>query len=114
MVLRIFNKNKYTLIIKRSPGELSSILSELNIEASYELLGVDIYYSFQEKLTSKKKYSQKILPNFDVCFDNTVYNRLSFNTKHPFFHNKNFREKLLKYYTEKEEYEKCAELVRDF
>jgi len=47
----------------------------------------------------------------EEIFNLTVEGKLVYNTDHPNFNNKDFFEKLLGYYQDKEEYEKCHELL---
>lgn len=49
---------------------------------------------------------------FDEMFEKTIAGLVEFNSDHPFYDSEEFRKQLLKYYTEHEEYEKCALLVK--
>ncbi|MFW6226870.1 MAG: hypothetical protein ACOC31_02095 [Bacteroidota bacterium] len=49
--------------------------------------------------------------SFDEAFAGVIEQRISFNENNPFYNNEGFRKKLLDYYTDKEEYEKCAWIV---
>jgi hypothetical protein len=61
-------------------------------------------YEFEEKESNKEDKS-----NF---FSKTVNGELKFGPKHPQFNNPKFFQDLLKYYQEKEDYEKCQELLK--
>jgi len=45
-------------------------------------------------------------------FDQTIKGKIKFDTSHPQFNNPRFFNQLLKYYQDKEDYEKCEELIR--
>lgn len=51
--------------------------------------------------------------SFDEMFDKTVLGSVEYNENHPYYDSDKFRDRLLKYYTEHEEYEKCALLVKN-
>jgi hypothetical protein len=47
----------------------------------------------------------------DECFELTVSNKMTFNSKHPYYKNELFFNRLLEYYQVIEDYEKCGKLV---
>ncbi len=49
--------------------------------------------------------------DFEECFEQTINGIMDFDENHPFYNSKDFRTRLLQYYIEKEDYEKCALLV---
>lgn len=59
------------------------------------------------KPTSPAKFK-----NEKECFKFTVSNQIPFNEEHPYFDNESFFQKLLFYYQNKEDYEKCDMLLK--
>ncbi len=47
------------------------------------------------------------------CFELTVNGVIPFDLQHPFFNDDNFFQKLLHYYQDIEDYEKCSKLVQE-
>jgi hypothetical protein len=47
----------------------------------------------------------------DECFEMTVHGKMGYNSKHPYYKNENFFNRLLVHYQELEDYEKCSKLV---
>lgn len=45
-------------------------------------------------------------------FDKTISGQISYGPGHPQFHNIHFFKELLRYYEEREEYEKCEQIIR--
>lgn len=49
--------------------------------------------------------------NEEECFELTVNGRMTYNSKHPFYDNDQFFQRLLDYYQRIEDYENCSKLV---
>lgn len=63
----------------------------------------------EEKVNPKTK---TLTFSIDEYFDQTINGLIEYDAKHPYYTSEDFRNRLLEYFTEKEEYEKCAYLVR--
>lgn len=55
--------------------------------------------------------SKQIVFDFDEYFSRTITGDVTFNKEHPFYDSKDFKAKLLQYYIDNEEYEKCSALI---
>jgi hypothetical protein len=51
--------------------------------------------------------------NENECFELTVNGHLVYNQDHPYFTDDNFFQKLLHYYQDREDYERCSKLVQE-
>ncbi|HEY4785252.1 MAG TPA: hypothetical protein VIH57_04355 [Bacteroidales bacterium] len=67
----------------------------------------DIFENEQSSLSGYECTGEK------DCFELTVNGVIPFDTHHPFFNDDNFFQKLLHYYQELEDYEKCSKLVKE-
>lgn len=65
----------------------------------------------QEDAVAKDSISENKIETEDELFEKTILGQIEFNAKHPFFKSVEFKNRLLSYYTEREEYERCAVLV---
>ena len=68
-----------------------------------------LFTSVEEYGIEESELNENNKANF---FNQTVSGILKFDPKHPQFHNPKFFMELLKYYQEKEDYEKCDELLK--
>lgn len=59
----------------------------------------------------EKKDIETLEYNFNDYFDLTTQGLISYNEQHPYYNNKVFRQNLVDFYAEKEDYEKCAILL---
>lgn len=65
----------------------------------------------QEDAVAKDSIPENKIETEDELFEKTILGQIEFNAKHPFFKSVEFKNRLLSYYTEREEYERCAVLV---
>jgi hypothetical protein len=76
--------------------------------------------NFYEKYSNTDVFNIKeVVPvqlqfkNESECFELTVSGQIIYNQDHPYFTDDNFFQKLLHYYQDKEDYEKCSKLVQE-
>lgn len=50
--------------------------------------------------------------NQDDCLEKTISGLIPFNSNHPLFNDKAFKDRLMQYYIDQEDYEKCDQLSR--
>ncbi len=135
-ILKIYIKNNLEVInlnqtkIKQILQEPKSSERSVNFEKHYEvnknlLSENNDYIKLQLALINfLEKYKNadimKELPSdISTClsedpentFDLTVQGKLPFNSNHPNFNDKDFFDKLIAYYRDREEYEKCHDLL---
>jgi hypothetical protein len=62
--------------------------------------------------SNPEETQEEFVPQPEDYFDYTIAGKIPFNEQHPCFSDGEFFSKLLKHYEEREDYEKCAELIQ--
>ncbi len=126
--LEAINQNQTK--IKEILKEPSSVQRSVNFERHYEVnksllaenndfINVQLtLINFLEKYKNSQVFKESIplvntetINDEEELFNLTISECIPFDSDHPNFNNGLFFEKLLKYYQDKEEYEKCQELL---
>ena len=123
--------------IKLNQEEINKILSEPSVSNKEELdykklLNKELFSENEDFITMQiqltefmekfghlfsdedldEEYSDEISDDEMPYFNMTISGQLDFNTSHPQYNNPDFFRKLLSYYEEIEDYEKCDELIK--
>jgi hypothetical protein len=61
--------------------------------------------------TKKLEQLNMVNTNENVCFEQTINGEVAFDANHPYYDDDNFFRKLLYYYQDREDFEKCSVLV---
>lgn len=126
--LEVINQNQAKIkeILKEPASSERSVNFEKHYEVNKNLLAENNDYinvqltliNFLEKYKNspvlhdtKPAFDINAIEDEDEIFDLTVKGNIPFDCAHPNFGDKDFFRKLLAYYQEKEEYEKCHELL---
>ena len=104
-----FNKHTRMLISENNQyielhTRLLCFLKSLNNKADLQIAKL-----FSDPLI--KNAAECNTADFDDSFDRTVDGTLQYDEDHPFYSDATFRQKLLAFYLDREEYEKCAEIM---
>lgn len=120
------NQTKIKQILQEPKSSERSVNFERHYEVNKNLLSENNDYiklqlaliNFLEKYRNAD-IIKKLSSDMSTCssedpketFDLTVKGKLPFNNSHPHYHDKDFFDKLIAYYRDREEYEKCHELL---
>lgn len=89
-----------------------SLLAENNDFINVQLTLTNFLEKYEEKsMLSHVSVESLIFKNEDECFEHTINGTLMFDLMHPFYEDEKFFSRLLNYYQQLENYEKCSELV---
>jgi len=119
-IRKIFEQNKAAELVNNNTLIFTEIEKVLNDNKIFIDLQLNLI-AFLEKNKSSFSSNDEIelpsdleseLPTEEsVMFDMTIQGELIFDKDHPLFANEKFFEKLIRYYTSVENYEKCSELL---
>ncbi len=98
-------------ILETNKNLLSENFDFINVQVTlYKFLEKYRYHEiFQDSLQIENKNidEQEVIKYFEY----TVNGKLPYTSDHPLYNDINFFKKLIKYYEDREEYEKCAEIM---
>lgn len=89
-----------------------SLLAENNDFINVQLTLTNFLEKYED--TEFMSENNSLTPKFsneDECFEHTVNGFITYDLTHPYYADVKFFDRLLKYYQQLEDYEKCSELV---
>lgn len=114
-ILQLPDSSRRTSLLQAKFQENSDLLNENldYLELQIKLSSfTDKYSRTEAKKIEEELEEQEVIYSGDTdFFKETIEGRIKFNEKHPHYCDDEFLGQLINYYTDKEEYEKCQELM---
>jgi hypothetical protein len=88
-----------------------SLLSENNDFINVQLTLTNFLEKYEKDAMLEDGSVSMVFKNEDECFEHTINGTLMYDLNHPYYVDEKFFSRLLNYYQQLENYEKCSELV---
>lgn len=89
-----------------------SLLAENNDFINVQLTLTNFLEKYEETgFLSDEKVNTPTYKDEDECFEHTVNGFIMYDATHPYYSDEKFFKRLIEYYQQLEDYEKCSELV---
>jgi hypothetical protein len=88
-----------------------SLLAENNDFINVQLTLSNFLEKYEQTAFLSEENSASVFKDVNECFELTVNGFLMYDSCHPYYSDDNFFKRLLDYYQQLENYEKCSELV---
>lgn len=88
-----------------------SLLAENNDFINVQLTLTNFLEKYEDTEFMGENNSTPSFSNEEECFEHTINGLITYDLTHPYYSDEKFFNRLLKYYQQLENYEKCSELV---
>lgn len=89
-----------------------SLLAENNDFINIQLTLTNFVEKYEKAgFLSEENNEKPAFHNEDECFEHTINGYLMYDSSHPYYSNDQFFNRLIEYYKQLEDYEKCSQLV---
>lgn len=104
--------SKRTELLEKKYAINKSLLAENNDFINVQLTLTNFIEKYEETgFLSEDKEDKPAYQNEDECFEHTINGFLIYDNAHPYYKDDKFFNRLIEYYKQLEDYEKCSQLV---